>query len=51
MGEDELERCGKAKKVLFLSHDQIVRPLSVVAVGLIVLGGIRPQPPFLSIEK
>jgi hypothetical protein len=42
MGEDEFEWRIQAQKLLLLPHDQIVRALGVIPIGLIVFLGIRP---------
>ena len=42
VGEDELQRRLEAQQLLLLPHDQVVGALGVVAVALVVLGGVRP---------
>ena len=42
MGKNEFERRAEGKQLFLLLHDQVVGPLGVVAVALIVLGGVGP---------
>ena len=42
MREDELEGRVEAQEFLFLFHYQVVRPLRVIAVGLVILSRIGP---------
>ena len=41
----------KPEQPLLVLHDQVVGLLGVVAVALVVLGGVSVQVPFLSTEK
>ena len=50
MRKDELERCLKSQKLFLLFHNQVVCPLGIVAVSLIILGGVRPRPLFVNRE-
>ena len=45
VGEDELQRRLEAQQLLLVLHDQVVGALGVVAVALVVLGGVRPRRP------
>ena len=45
MGEDELQGLLEAEQPLLVAHDQPVCAFGVVAVGLVVLGGVGPAAP------
>ena len=42
VGEDELQLRLEAQQLLLVLHDEVVGALGVVAVALVVLGGVRP---------
>ena len=43
VGEDELQLRLEAQQLLLVLHDEVVGALGVVAVALVVLGGVRPR--------
>src|SRR5438477_7858467 len=50
VGEDELELSVEAQQLLLVAHDQVVGALGVIAVALIVLGGVLPYAPLVDRE-
>ena len=51
VGEDELQLRLEAQQLLLVLHDEVVGVARHCRVALVVLGGIRPVLPFLSMEK